>query len=236
MTFGPSPSHPDIDAPGPLRSEPQAGSAFERSATGAFEQHAAGAPLSRAALAAVVAAAVLMLGAVTIGAVLLNHDTQATLGDRVKAPGFSFAPPAGWEDNAGAAQERAALGGDVVRTYQSAGEPGARSVIAITAGPPAVALPDGDQAPGGALEQALVSATRAAGATEVGQPRPFVLDGQPALAIDFGAASGQGRTTGLRVAAVRDGTVYSASLLAPAVRYERDAATFRNLLEGWNWR
>jgi hypothetical protein len=228
MMFGPSPPHPGIDTSGPLPSE--------RQAAGAFEQQAAGAPLSRGALAAVVVGVVLMLGAVTIGAVLLNHDSQATSGDRVRAQGFSFVPPVGWEDNAGAAQERAALGGDVVRTYESAGDPGARSIIAITAGPPAVALPDGDQAPGGALEQALVSATRAAGATEVGQPRPFVLDGQPGLAIDFGAASGQGRTTGLRVAAVRDGTVYSASLLAPAVRYERDVATFRTLLDGWSWR
>jgi hypothetical protein len=226
MTLGSSP-RPGIDTP----TTPS----FERQAVGAFEQQPVGAPLSRAMLAAVVAFVVLMLGAVTIGAVLLNHDSRARSGDRVSAQGFSFAPPAGWEDNAGAAQERAALGGEVVRTYRSVGGQGARSVIAITAGPPAVAMPDGDQGPGGPLERALVSATRAAGATEVGQPRPTVLDGQPALAIDFGSVSDQGRTTGLRVATMRDGIVYSASLIAPAARFEQDAATFRTLLGGWTW-
>ena len=97
-------------------------------------------------------------------------------------------------------------------------------------------MPDSDQAPGGALEQALVSATRAAGASELGQPHRFTLDGQPALAVDFGAGSDTGRTTGLRVVTLRDGTVYTASVIAPAATYEQDAATFRTLLGGWDWR
>jgi hypothetical protein len=224
MSYGPSPQ-PGIDAP------------FEPHFETPFETPGALPPLSRAAMAAVVVAAVLMLGAVTIGAVLLNHDDTQAGSERVAAAGFSFEPPVGWEDNAGKGQEPAALGGDVVRSYRSgAAEGRAGSVIVITAGPPVAAMPDGDRAPGGALGQALVSATRAAGASELGRPRAFTLGGQPAVAIDFGNTSDEGRTTGLRVAALRDGTVYSASLVAPAARYEQDAAAFKTLLGGWAWR
>jgi len=194
---------------------------------------AAGAtPPTRRAQAAAVVAAVLIVGALAIGAVLLN-DGRAASRDRVRGDGFSFAAPAGWEDNAGAARERAALGGEVVRTYRSAGRAGARSVIAITAGPPAAVVPDGDM---GALASALVGASRSAGATAVGEPRPVTIDGQPALAVDFTGSSAGGPTSGLRVAAVRGGTVYSASLTSPATRYQQDAAAFRDLLGGWTWR
>jgi hypothetical protein len=190
---------------------------------------------TRRAQAATVVAAVLVIGALTIGAVLLDDSGTRDLGasDRVRADGFSFAAPNGWEDNAGAATERAVLGGEIVRTYRSAGPGPARSVIAISAGPPVAAMPDGDMA---ALAQALVASSRAAGAPAGGQPRALTIAGQPALAIDFTSRSPAGPTSGLRVAALRDGTVYSASLTAPDARYQQDAAAFRDLLGGWAWR
>ena len=98
-----------------MRTPPNAQPGIETFARSPFDTTGALPPLSRAAMAAVVAAVVLMLGTATIGAVLLNHDTR-TSAERVKADGFSFAPPAGWEDNPGTTQE--AIDGRVSAMFQ----------------------------------------------------------------------------------------------------------------------